>query len=303
MELDDLTTATPVEIDTRLADLATASAHADQKRTNAVDAAHRALGERPTQHGRWEKSWPTSTTEAIEACRKLADPNERYYNAPGYKAREAVKAYDDAVQLLGDIAARIWPYATEYARRPWPRFFTVRGGHVHSSENCQTCHRNGIPTDIGWNPELSGQSEVVAVKALGPMLCSVCFPSAPLDWTKGKDKPPRCEGSGRPPVKGTSTGGWRRTYGRCSVCPESADSYLITDSGVIRAHPPVKVPADTDWQAIGAAAYAVGEPNEPALNATVRAAIAWLPVGGGSAEIMAAFNRGWTAANLAAPVD
>lgn len=67
----------------------------------------------------------------------------------------------------------------------WSRFFLVTSsaGHVHSSTHCSTCRPT---TTYGWLPELSGKSEETAVAELGPTLCSVCFPSAPLDWTSGK---------------------------------------------------------------------------------------------------------------------
>lgn len=67
----------------------------------------------------------------------------------------------------------------------WSRFFLVTssaGGHIHSSMNCSTCR---IDTAFGWLPELSGQTEAEAVAAHGAILCTVCFPSAPVEWTGG----------------------------------------------------------------------------------------------------------------------
>jgi hypothetical protein len=67
----------------------------------------------------------------------------------------------------------------------WSRFFLVTSspGHIHSSMYCSTCRPT---TTFGWLPELSGKTEAVAVDEHGPTLCSVCFPSAPVDWTTGK---------------------------------------------------------------------------------------------------------------------
>jgi hypothetical protein len=67
----------------------------------------------------------------------------------------------------------------------WSRFFLVTSstGHVHSSMSCSTCRPT---TTFGWLPELSGKTEQLAVEQLGPTLCSVCFPSAPVEWTSGK---------------------------------------------------------------------------------------------------------------------
>lgn len=67
----------------------------------------------------------------------------------------------------------------------WNRFFLVTSsaGHVHSSMSCSSCRPT---TTFGWLPELSGKTETVAVAELGPALCSVCFPSAPVEHQGGK---------------------------------------------------------------------------------------------------------------------
>lgn len=72
-----------------------------------------------------------------------------------------------------------------YRDHRWSRFFLVTSsaGHVHSSMNCHTCKQT---TTYGWLPALSGKSEEEAVAALGTVLCSVCFPSAPVAHTGGK---------------------------------------------------------------------------------------------------------------------
>jgi hypothetical protein len=62
----------------------------------------------------------------------------------------------------------------------WSRFFVVTSstGHIHSNMRCSTCRWT---TTFGWLPNLSGLTEADAVAECGPALCSVCFPSAPLD--------------------------------------------------------------------------------------------------------------------------
>lgn len=92
--------------------------------------------------------------------------------------KAAFAQYDETlrkVDMLDDV----------YQAAPWSRFFLVTSsaGHVHSSTNCHTCKQT---TTYGWLPELSGKSEEEAVSALGTVLCSVCFPSAPVAHTGGK---------------------------------------------------------------------------------------------------------------------
>jgi hypothetical protein len=68
----------------------------------------------------------------------------------------------------------------------WSRFFLVRGGHIHSSLSCPTCNRNGSMTIFQWLTDLSGLTEGDAVAEYGAVLCTVCFPSAPVEYTNGK---------------------------------------------------------------------------------------------------------------------
>lgn len=69
----------------------------------------------------------------------------------------------------------------------WSRFFLVTNtnGHIHSSMNCSTCY---LSTTFSWLPQLSGSTERDAVEECGEILCSVCFPSAPVAWTTGVSK-------------------------------------------------------------------------------------------------------------------
>jgi hypothetical protein len=57
------------------------------------------------------------------------------------------------------------------------------------------------------------------------------------------------------------------------------------------------------WERIGREAFAAGRPPQPTADPLVFDAVAHLPVGGGAVEIMSAWTRGYTAANLAAPVE
>lgn len=69
----------------------------------------------------------------------------------------------------------------------WSRFFLVlnNNGHIHRSMSCTTCF---VTTEYGWLPELSGLTEAEAVEAYGEILCSVCYPTAPVAWTNGTSK-------------------------------------------------------------------------------------------------------------------
>lgn len=74
----------------------------------------------------------------------------------------------------------------------WSRFWLVPGGHIHSS-GCSTCSPT---TRLVLVAELSGTNLETAVNTLGPLLCTVCFPDAPVEWRAGPVvSPDRCGSS------------------------------------------------------------------------------------------------------------
>ncbi|MEU3452252.1 hypothetical protein ABZ671_01215 [Micromonospora sp. NPDC006766] len=182
----DITTATPVEIDTQLADIYRRANQAEQKVEIAVVGLHYGLGERPNYVTRTRKEWPATTAEALAACRNRGDEYNVMY---GKTFADMAAKYDTAVTALAAIEAEADVLNAEFNRRGgWSRFFTVQnnGGHIHSSMSCQTCNKRGLRTDFGWNPELSGLTMEQAITRFdrhAHILCTVCFPAAPVEWT------------------------------------------------------------------------------------------------------------------------
>lgn len=235
---DQLQGMAPSEIDTICADVAAEHCRAEAALAAIVDRLHTDNHERPhyVGRGRGRKTWTTDLVETIASLRNEVE-------APGYTEfqfayrtpAKNLATYETRRLLVLHLATVLNTYNAEHARRPWSRFFLVNtnGGHIHSSQRCQTCNRGGVPTNILWQPALSGLGEADAVKALGPILCTVCFPSAPLDWTVGKTKPAHCPGTHQTPVAGTVQRYGRSTYGQCPSC---SDRPLVTMGGTLRAH-------------------------------------------------------------------
>lgn len=90
---------------------------------------------------------------------------------------------DEATEIRTQALVAYREVAKEY--RGWSRFFLVSGGHIHHSTHCHTIR---LTTDVGWLPDLSGLTEVEAVEEHGEILCSHCFPLAPVEWTNGVSK-------------------------------------------------------------------------------------------------------------------
>lgn len=233
----DLTTATPPQIDTLCVEYQRAKARAEQGVAVAHHRVHDALGERkaPGHYvGRrhMDGGWPTTDEEAI----KLAEELLVDASAPDWKVgivRRMLDGLREAREVLVTAQAMFAPLDAEWDRRGgWSRFFLVQNnnGHIHSSMNCSTCYAR---TEYGWLTELSGLTEADAVEAYGTILCSVCFPSAPVEWTVGRQAPAGCAGSGKLPAGAVDRVGMR-SYGECSVCHTRQ---LVTNSGV-RKHKP-----------------------------------------------------------------
>lgn len=109
----------------------------------------------------------------------------------------------------------------------WSRFFLVQGGHIHSSTACHTLR---ITTQVGWLPALSGETEKDAVDAHGALLCTVCFPSAPVGWTIGnKPADDQCEGGYPKDVN-------MRRISRYGTCPSCGEWVSVTSTGKARKH-------------------------------------------------------------------
>jgi hypothetical protein len=141
----DITTATPVEIDTVLA----------------------------ANYNEQAKYWGhvESYVRHIERARNskygtLAEIDKLTATLDGYRAK------------LAELRSEAAPYQVEYNRRPWNRYFLVNnvGGHVHRGMNCTTCFPT---TEYNWLVDLADCDEDAMIEEWGEMACTVCFPSAP----------------------------------------------------------------------------------------------------------------------------
>lgn len=123
----------------------------------------------------------------------------------------------------------------------WRRFWLVPGGHLHDIYDCSSCHKAGKITEMSWIYDLSGLSLETAVDKYGKIICSICYPEAPTDWSSQVDgqrdrEEGRCAGSGGPSEEGVFDYRRRTNYG---TCPDCHGRFVISPaSGVLRAHKP-----------------------------------------------------------------
>jgi hypothetical protein len=190
-----MTTRTPRETDTELAAVWHEIQQAREQLARAEASLKSYAGASWYYRGR-QRVTDMLASEALAYCTKLAaDHSEasdyaRFDLTPPIhgganlgNVRGSLQRHEAATLKLIDLAAQA--EALEATYTGWSRFFLVTSssGHVHSSTHCQTCRPT---TTYGWLPQLSGKDEATAVAELGPTLCSVCFASAPTEWTAGK---------------------------------------------------------------------------------------------------------------------
>ncbi|AAD17607.1 hypothetical protein TM4_40 [Mycobacterium phage TM4] len=202
-----------------------ASAAVDTAHERALTAAGASMQYLNGGYRRKGLSFDRGRTEAtLDQARAIASGKEqspsRYADVE--RAAEAVARYDAAVVEYreANAAARAWDDAHYQG---WRRFFLVPGGHIHESTACSSLR---ITTMIVWLPELSGETEAEAVAEHGALLCTKCFPSAPVEWTVGNVDPDKC--NGRPDMD--------RRRGRYAPCRECGYVGHITTHGNLRKH-------------------------------------------------------------------
>jgi rubrerythrin len=133
-----------------------------------------------------------------------------------------------------NAANKAWETYTEVAKEydGWTRFFRVIGGHIHSSMECSTCNKAGHTTDFQWLPDLSGLTEANAVAIHGPWLCTVCYPTAPVEFTNGAELDAAAKAAKRCPASGNYVASGGRQALKCPACGKrvrvSSNSSLFT---------------------------------------------------------------------------
>jgi hypothetical protein len=145
--------ATPVEIDTELAEI---YVRAYQAEDGVAQIAN----------------WLKSAKDAL--ARKVA--GERFYSSA---TPEYVVELEAKLAVARDTASATWaltaPYDAEYVRRGrWTRVYLVdnNGGHVHRTMSCDTCFPS---TRFVWLPEYSGRPDAEVIADAGALTCLTCF--------------------------------------------------------------------------------------------------------------------------------
>lgn len=185
-----LAEATPVEIDTRLADLMGQAFEASSSVARAADTIYwYAEGKRTRRNRQGQEVRPSYSLE--EAISKAVEVSPTYEHR---QIEAAVERLHQARKTLAQVRSEIEPLDAEFDRRGgWTRAFlavTSGGGHVHKSRFCSTCFDDRYDyvtgefrpgTRFAWMTEYSGFDEDTIVADAGERACTVCYPSAPVE--------------------------------------------------------------------------------------------------------------------------
>lgn len=165
-EEQDLTTQTPVQIDTKLADL-------DGKKFSHFIAASQIIDKLKLLKKR-DAALRERLGDRYETTANYADVYERnvaFYNQKYVEETAKADAY----------TAQMKKYEQEFSRRGgWARaFFVANGnGHVHKEMSCSTCYPT---TRFLWLTQYSGRTEEEIVNDAGERACTACYPTEPVD--------------------------------------------------------------------------------------------------------------------------
>lgn len=227
--LNDLTGATPCRIDTEISSLTGQIADHRQVASNAIETLHYRVGDdkHPPVGRQRRRYWKLSLAQTLEKAEQATNPIVELIT------------YREAEKGIAILKESVIVLQEEFARRPWSRFFEVTSsnGHVHSSTGCSTCRDT---TTFAWHPELAGKNEEAAVQECGPFLCTVCFPTAPVSWTRDRgdvkaeqDALTGLYCSGASYVDGSRVNRYPSAFAECAECHSSVS---LTTTGRVRKH-------------------------------------------------------------------
>jgi hypothetical protein len=170
-----------VEIDTRIAEISHELWRLGFERNRKAESVHHAAGDKripgpEDARGRYDMVWELTTPQA--AAKVAALPADHY-------GHHSVSEWQAVCHEITTLAQEQTDLSHVWYEHRWSRFYFVTNtnGHIHKDTNCSTCYDT---TEFQWLTHLSDQTEAEAVADWGKVLCSVCYPTAPTEWTDGE---------------------------------------------------------------------------------------------------------------------
>lgn len=168
------------EADRVLNELHYEAARKSQRVGYAADSLRR-LVDRETGWGR-DREWGKTLVQAIAEVTELAATDETYIGRNAQSALDKLaeaRAERDAADEAVKAQSALW---AQHGR--WMRYSVVPGGHIHT--NWRDCHTLRPSTTVLWAYQASGDTVDEAIEVYGTVLCTHCFPDAPVANCGGK---------------------------------------------------------------------------------------------------------------------
>lgn len=227
--------STPTVLDTEQARLDDAAFEAIMAITHVMGSIHYAAGDKKNRDGRYLWTTPlgkesTDQDARAEARRRLEAKTVPLYEVTGLERDLAgFEDHRDEWRRLTRMSNRIG--AEFRIRGGWTRYRLVTSspnGHVHDFG----CGSYRYDTRSVLLPRLSGTSYEAAVREMGPMMCSRCWPDAPVEThALGGRQGVKCAGSAVPATESRTLGG--RAWSKCPTCKRWVN---VVEKGLIRTH-------------------------------------------------------------------
>jgi hypothetical protein len=214
--IENLTTATPVEIDTVLFPLLADRWYHTAKRYDDRKVIAKTI-------------WTEAFIEKFEKYLDRWSKHRTHAVANQYGWEKTLNHYNERINettaRLEGLQAEIDVLEAEYDRRGgWTRFLLVGGGHIHTQS--QRCGSIRPTTQVMWLIEAAGMDADEVVRKYSYTACTKCFPNAPVATIE--IDPKVCTAGpydhSRPP---------HNRYAKCNAC-----GYVgaLTSTGKIRKH-------------------------------------------------------------------
>lgn len=177
----------PAEHDAKIDDYMNQLARLDSSIGTLYDHVHDLAGDQRTYRGR-RRVWLRSNAKVESILQQLQADGDGYVPSAGATLSDLLGKLAQlnyqrvSLRTVIDELEKTW----EDAR--WTRYIEALSsdGHIHRWHGCKTLNRGQHPTPLNWRTDLSGKSAEQAIADLGPRLCSVCFPDAPVEHCRTK---------------------------------------------------------------------------------------------------------------------
>lgn len=158
------------------------------RKGSLVNRMHRAAGDKKIDRWTSRERWSMTHAQVLTALTdRVADMSPEDVIYGNDHPVNLLRAWNEACELATALQDGIAKAEAVWQEHRWSRFILCvsSNGHIHNFTGCHALRPTSL---LQWHPEFSGLTEDEAVNGvgskdgLGPILCTHCFPSAPVAY-------------------------------------------------------------------------------------------------------------------------